>query len=214
MTMPDGSAATGAPPASAPVPPPATAPATAQAPTDHGTGTNAGTQPHAHAQDAERRYTQEDIDRVVSERLNRQRAQLARESEEARLKGQQEWQQLATQHETRVKELEPRLEALEAAIAARDEILLKTVRTETKDWPAEAKALIPQDGDALAQMAAVDKARALVAKLAEPGPRTPGNAPGPRAAGEPNKTLVEREMERLRATGVYGNRAPAGQGRP
>jgi DNA repair exonuclease SbcCD ATPase subunit len=193
MTMSDGVPV----PTTPPVPAPASEPSTAQLPTDHGTGANAGqTQTVTDAgQDAGRRYTQEDIDRVVSERLNRQRAQLAREAEEGRLKAQQEWQRLATQHEARVKELEPQLEALQAGLEARDAELLKTVKAETKDWPPEAKALIPHEGDALAQMAAVDKARALVAKLGEPG--------------EPNKSLVDREMDRLRATGTYGNRQPA-----
>lgn len=188
-------------------------------PTDDGTGPNAGTQT-SRAAEPERRYTQDDIDRVVSERLNRQKAQLAREAEEARLKAQQEWQLLAQKHESRVKELEPTLEQMGEAIKARDALLLATVKAETKDWPAEAKALVPHEADALAQMAAVDKARPLVAKLAEQASgaagtqqgsqnwRPPGNTPGPRPAQEPNKSLVERELERLRATGVYGNRGP------
>jgi hypothetical protein len=165
---------------------------------------------------AEKLFTQDDLDRRIAHLVAKERAaadqrvQAERDAiEKDKLRAQQEWQKLAEQHETRVKELQPQLDALTKGIEARDAELLKTVKAETKDWPPEAKALIPAEGDALAQMAAVSSARALVAKLGEPGPRTPGNTPGPRPAGEPNKSLVDREMDRLRATGTYGNRQPA-----
>lgn len=102
----------------------------------------------------------------------------AAKAEEERLAKQEEWQELAQKRQERIGELEP-----QAELAAQyEEMVIAQVESEIEDWPDEAKALIPDDADTMAMIAAVKRARPLVAKLADAGP-APGNGPGPKPAG-------------------------------
>lgn len=170
--------------------------------TENGTGTNAGTQTPTipDPTTTERTFSQAQLDDIVKDRLNRQRAQLQQEREQEAMKAQAKWEPLAQQHEARVKELEPQVTTLTDRIQGYEDILIRSVEAEIKDWPAEAKALIPAEADALAQMAAVEKARPLIAKIT--GATAQGNGPGPRPrAGQQNN---EQSVETLlRNTGRY-----------
>jgi hypothetical protein len=62
------------------------------------------------------------------------------------------------------------------------EIVTASIDAETKDWAKEVKDLIPADADVLTKYAAVERTRALAAKLAGTPP-PPGNGPSPKPNG-------------------------------
>lgn len=174
-----------APPAPTPNEPPApTPPAPPSAPTEPVTGPNDG---------QEAKFTQADLERIVGERLERERrkteaatAKAQEEAEAARLKEQGLWQKAAEQAETKVKELSPQLEAATAEVTRWREIVTAQIDSEIKTWPAEVLALIPAaDTDPLARYDAVNRTRPLAAKLAGTPP-PPGNGPNPRPVGGPS----------------------------
>lgn len=157
--------------------------------TGDATGQATGQQNGGDSGKEEPKFTQADLDRLIKDRLERERAAAAakaqkdKEAAEAeKLKEQAEWKTLAEQHEGRVKELEPQIEAIKAERDALAEIVTARVAAEIKDWPAEVKALIPDDGGLLVRLAAVEKARPIAAKLIE-APKVPGNGYDPRPLG-------------------------------
>lgn len=126
-----------------------------------------------------------------------------RAAEEERLKAQGEHEKLAAQAKARVSELEPQLKSAETERDALREHLNGYIGKQTKDWPADYRALVPEGDDALARWQAFER----VQKVA-PGagaPRTPGNtpSPAPRGNGQPTKSLVDQEKERLLGTGWF-----------
>lgn len=122
-------------------------------------------------------------------------------AEEQRLKEQGEFKQLAEKHETRVKELEPKAQEL-AELA---ELFTKQVQEQMKDWPQEVKNFYPGDDAPIKQrLDWLDKSRALVERLNQQRPSSPGNRPNPPAVGsvnEPNKNTI---MKELLESGIYG----------
>lgn len=175
--------------------------------TDHGTGTNAGTQTQQTTTEtttsSERSFTQAQLDDIVKDRLNRQRAQLQQEQDMAALKAKAEWQPVAEKAEAELKELKPQLETLQGRIKTYEERLIKQVKETIKDWPAEAKALIPADADADTQMAAVEKARPLVERLSGTGAHAPGNGRGPAPRNATEAQAATEEF--LRSSGRYAS---------
>jgi hypothetical protein len=91
----------------------------------------------------------------------------AQAAEEARLTDDKKFEELATKHQARVKELEPKLEAVEARLKTYEEMFTRQLETETKDWPEEVKALDPgKDATFEMRMSWLEKSRPLVVKLA------------------------------------------------
>lgn len=109
-------------------------------------------------------------------------ARAKQQAEETRLAEQGEFKKLAEQHETRVKELEPKVEQL-TIISAK---IRKQIQTATKDWPAEIKAFYPGDDaevDALQDW--YDRSQPILAKLQEQARGTQrGNSPNPPPTGQ------------------------------
>jgi hypothetical protein len=166
-----------------------------------GTATNAG--------QGERTYSNEEVQRIVSDRLRQAQkateAKAIREKEEAdslRLKEQAEWEKLANQHEAKVKELAPQLESLTAERDKLREHLAASVAQETKDWPKEVKDLLPDTEDVLLKLDAVARTRALAAKLVGTPPPA-GNGPNPRPAGAAGQTGTQEIIEQKRSSGAY-----------
>ncbi len=125
-----------------------------------------------------------------------------RAAEEERLKAQGEHEKLAAQAKAEVAKLEP---ALEAAVAERDalrEHLNSYISKQAKDWPADYRALIPEGDDALARWQAFERVQKVVPGVG--APRTPGNSPSPAPRGQPDKSLVDIELERLSKSGAFG----------
>lgn len=96
----------------------------------------------------------------------------------------------AAKAEAKAADLTARVETLQAERDALAEIVTARVATEVKDWPAEVKALIPDDGDLIARLGAIEKARPIAAKLME-APKTPGNGYDPRPLGGAGHNAAE-----------------------
>ncbi len=85
------------------------------------------------------------------------------DAEQQRLKQQGQFEELAKQHESRVKELEPML----ARYTALSELVSEQIKAETKDWPASVKALDPgEDAPIEERLAWKNRAAAIVTELA------------------------------------------------
>jgi predicted nuclease with TOPRIM domain len=107
-------------------------------------------------------------------------------AEEKRLAEQGEFKALAEKHETRVKELEP----VQERYSKLAELTSQRIQSEIKDWPAEAKALLPagENIDPLALMDAVDKVRPIVEKLKPQNQQArQGSTQSPPPAGNQNQ---------------------------
>jgi ATPase subunit of ABC transporter with duplicated ATPase domains len=156
----------------------------------------------------ERTFTQADLDRIIDQRLERERktaeqarAREAQQAEQAQLRAKAEWEELAKQHEESVREMEPRLQTAESERDALREHVTKTMRAQMREWPAEMRDLVPGDDVPIAQrLAAFEKARIAVEKLGAMG--AAGNGPGPRrAAGQQNNEQTVETL--LRSSGRY-----------
>jgi hypothetical protein len=179
--------------------------------TDNGAGAegqNAGTgTATTTTQDTDRKFTQADLDRAISARLERERKtaedKVARERAAAdteRMKQQQEWEELAKTHEQTLREREAEFEPIKTRYEALADLENKRINNAMKDWPADARGLVPDTDDVAARLAAFDRVNALLTKgvLA---PRTPGNTPGPRPQAGPDG--AQKTEEYLRANGRY-----------
>jgi hypothetical protein len=135
-------------------------------------------------------FTQEEFDAKIDERMARERSKAEREAQKAKdeadqasMKEQAKWKELAEQHEAKVKELEPLTTTQAERLTQFEQLIAKQLETEIKDWPKELKDLDPgKETDLLARMAWVEKSRPLAQKLAAVPP-APGNGRLPRPAG-------------------------------
>jgi hypothetical protein len=125
-----------------------------------------------------------------------------RAAEEERLRQQGEHEKLAQQAKARVDELEPQLKSAETERNALREHLNGYISKQTKDWPADYRALVPEGDDALSRWQAFERVQKVVPGVG--APRTPGNTPSPAPRGAPDKSLVDIELERLAKTGGFG----------
>src|SRR6266567_2030766 len=139
----------------------------------------------------------------------RREAKESREALEAKLKTEQDveqqgqFEELAKQHESRVKELEPML----ARYTALSELVSEQIKAETKDWPASVKALDPgKDAPIEERLAWKNRAAAIVTELATTAHGTlPGNRPNPAPAGQPSREdMIARNRQELQKSRTYG----------
>lgn len=152
-------------------------------------------------------FSQEDVERIVKERLDRFSKKTAEDAENERLKAQQEFQKLAEKAQKRVSELEAHVPTLETELAAYRDHIAADMTAVMEKWPDELKALVPADGPLQARLTAFNAAKAVAAKLegrqpaANPAPGTPQRQPRP---ADNEKTPAQAETERLRSSGRYG----------
>lgn len=119
---------------------------------------------------------------------------------EERLKQQGEFQKLAEQHESRVKELEPTVERYTQLSS----LVSQQIEAQIKDWPPEAKIFDPgKDAPIEQRLDWMNKAKALVDKLQAQPQTRPGNAPNPRPASPTPEGLQQRLETQLRSSGKY-----------
>jgi len=161
-----------------------------------------------------KQYSQVDMDKAIEQRLARERKQAEdkaaserQAAEEQALKQRQEWQKLAEQHEARVRTLEPQLQTTQERLGALADRINKQIDAGIKEWPLEARKMIPASDDVTGRQDAYDNLRALMEKqaaavaAATPPPRQPGTPQRqPRPAGPEAGPSVE---EQLRASGRY-----------
>lgn len=157
----------------------------------------------------EKRFTQADLEHQINERLTRERTAAATKAQKDKdaadaeaLKVQAKWQELATQHEAKVKDLEPQLEALTAERDKLREHLANVVAAETKDWPKEVTDLLPATDDVLVRFEAVSRTRALAARLTGTTP-VQGAGPGPKPAGAAGTVTDKDIIEQKRGSPMY-----------
>ncbi len=125
------------------------------------------------------------------------------DAEQQRLKQQGQFEELAKQHESRVKELEPML----ARYTALSELVSEQIKAETKDWPASVKALDPgKDAPIEERLAWKNRAATIVAELATTARGSlPGNRPNPTPQGQPSREeLVAANRKELQKSRTYG----------
>jgi hypothetical protein len=113
------------------------------------------------AKAAEKRFTQADLDKAITDRLDREKTKTEREAKEK----QGEFEKLY--NETKPK-LEQNERDLAAITAERDElsaIVTKTIEGTIKDWPAEIKELHDKELSPAKQLVWVEKMRPVVEKM-------------------------------------------------
>jgi hypothetical protein len=161
---------------------------------------------------AERTFTQADLDRIVNERLERERRRaeeaqerVRREAEEARLAEQNEFRTLAEQRAERIVELEAQSAQVETLTQERDaalSVVRELVSGELEAAPDYVRDAIAER-DPVAQLRYLNQHRDKWSSGTTP-PR--GTPPATRATGNANLTLEERiaqEERALRASGRY-----------
>jgi small-conductance mechanosensitive channel len=147
----------------------------------------------------------ERTERAVLARIAKEQADKDAAAEAERLKTQGAYEQLAQKAQRKVDELEPQLEAVTTERDALREHLNNYIDRATKDWPADYRNLITVKEDALARWRQFEVAQKVVPGVG--APRTPGNtpSPAPRGNGQPTKSLVDQERERLLGTGLFSS---------
>jgi DNA-binding transcriptional MerR regulator len=135
----------------------------------------------------DRRFTQADLDRIVSDRIAREkdaekeRTKKAQEAarEQERIKAG-ELQAVAEERAAKLADLEPKVATLTETLTARDDLIEQLIKPRVKALPEEFQALLP-DGDIAARVTALLK----VEKAAEKAQalRSPGTPSGPRGSG-------------------------------
>jgi hypothetical protein len=147
----------------------------------------------------------ERTERAVLARIAKEQADKDAAAEAERLKTQGAYEQLAQKAQRKVDELEPQLKSAETERDALREHLNNYIDRATKDWPADYRNLITVKEDALARWQQFEVAQKVVPGV---GARcTPGNtpSPAPRGNGQPTKSLVDQERERLLGTGLFSS---------
>lgn len=150
------------------------------------TGTNGG---NAEGQQDERRFSQADVDRLITERLERERRRSEQEreraeaaAEERRLAEQQEFQRLAEQRGERIVELETRVQQIESLTQERDDAL-SVVRTLVEQELSAAPDYVRDaiaDRNPVAQLQYLNQHRDKWSKNLPMGARETGKASQPR----------------------------------
>jgi hypothetical protein len=148
-------------------------------------------------------FTKEQIEAIIAERLNRQRAQFEaqarerdRQAEEAALMQRQEWQKVAEQRAAELEKLQPvqeRVTALESLIAAQ-------ISARSAQLPPALRDLEPVEAPIEQRLVWLEKAQAAAAQFSAQA--APGAAGSPRPAGV-RGTTIEDEKAALRARGTY-----------
>lgn len=147
---------------------------------------------------ADKLFTQADLDRIISERLEREEKKrksaeekARKDAEEASLKEREDWQKLAAKREQELAEAGQKLAALDDLQAKHDaavSALTKLLERERKDLPKHILSLLDQlDPVAQLEWLAANKAEATTkpappAGTPQPRPRTQAGAPAPNGA--------------------------------
>lgn len=145
--------------------------------------TAAGTKTPGEGQPSDKLFTQADIDRIISERLEREEAKRKKAEEKARkdaeeqtLKEREDWQKLAAKREQELAEATQKLSGLDdlnARLDAATGALTKLLDRERKDLPKHILSLL----DKLDPVAQLEWLAANKAEVAAPGSQ-PGTQPG------------------------------------
>lgn len=147
------------------------------------------------------KFTQEDVDRIIRERLaeekrrnETQAEKIKRQAEDEAKAKQGEYQALAEQRAARIAELEPVAEQNTRL----QELMERQIKDRLKNLPEEIRAMQP-DGDVLARFDWLSKAEAAAAKLQ--AARSPGTPPGPKGNGAAPSGAIVATTSTIRDNG-------------
>jgi hypothetical protein len=131
----------------------------------------------------------------------RQQEETMAVAEQARLKEQGEFKQLAEQHEARVRELEPQVERLQTLAS----LVNTQIKAQIKDWPATVKVFDPgEDAPIEQRLAWVEKSKPLIEQLQiQAKGQQPGNGPNPRPTASTPDDARNEMYEKARKSGRY-----------
>lgn len=150
------------------------------------------------AEDLQRQIAELRKENASHRRKFQEQTQASQAAEEARLKEQGEFQKLAEQHQSRVKELEP----ISEKYTQLTELVSAQIKAQTKDWPPEIKTFDPGENASIEdRLAWMEKSKPLIEKLQA---SKPGNGPNPKPSQGSAKEAAQTAFDKLRATGQYG----------
>jgi len=131
---------------------------------------------------------------AVAVRFQKERDDEKAKADETALKERQEWQKLAEQKDARVKELEPQVTATQERYSVLAEQVNKEIDAAIKDWPVDARALVPTTDDVAARREVYTRVSKLLTAgtVAPSRPGTPRTAPRP--TGENAGPSVEDQL--------------------
>ena len=146
-----------------------------------------------------------DNQKYRKERQDQKAAEQAREAQEkakqeAALREQNQFKELAEQYGTEVQQLKP----FQERYTALSTLLGDQIKAQVKDWPKEVKDLLPDNDTPIEdRYAQVQKLQAFVDKL-QAQIRQPGHGPNPKPVGDPTQDdLKNQALQKLRATNKY-----------
>lgn len=159
------------------------------------TGTNGG-KPDGNTQDAEKRFTQADLDRLIDERLSRERTKAERdrkkaedEAAEKALAENERFRELAEKRQERVVELEGQVGQIETLTAERDELsqALQSILDKEREGLPEAVIELLNDKSPAKQLQWITANKATLTKS-----NGRGIEPTPQAQSDPSIPDEER----------------------
>jgi len=122
------------------------------------------------SQSSEKQFTQEDLNAIISRRLNEQKLSFEKEKENARLAAEQkaneekgEFKLLYETEKTKVAELTSKLESHGVLI----QHVSEGIEAEIKEWPTEIKTSDPGNSDPIARLNWVNSMRGIAKRLLE-----------------------------------------------
>jgi hypothetical protein len=133
-------------------------------------------------------------------RLRSEQEQKDRKAELAQLAAKAEWEEIAKTHEQTVRELQPQLDSYKTRLETLSDRLNKQIEQGIRDWPAEARKMVPPSEDVAARLDAYENMRQLLDGGRVSG-RAPGNGTGPRPTAGP--AAAEKTEELLRSNPRY-----------
>ena len=158
----------------------------------------------AAAKNPTKTFTQEDVDKLISDRLKREQDKAAKDA----LAKQGEFQKLYEEAKPKLESLESELTATKAERDSLSAIVKKTIEGTITDWPAEIKDLYDAELSPEKQLQWIEKMKPVVAKLSG----TTGTTKPPKVNGENGPRGNENKTARPEETYLssrYGTSLPS-----
>ena len=178
------------------------------------TGNAPGTEtPVVPATSGEKLFTQADLDKLIDDRIKREREKAktqadkaAKEAEEKRQIEQGEFQKLAEERKTQLEQLAPKSELADRL----SEIVNKQLDSEIATWPDSVHAIMPkEDSSLLERLEWAERTRPLAQELM--AAKTPNGTPYPaqHSGTGGNKPATTKEVAQATLSKAYASRKPA-----
>lgn len=187
--------------------------APAPASSDTGNAPGSETQPVPAEKSGEKLFTQAELDRLIDERLQRERKKAETQAEKAQREAdekhkieQGEWQKLAEERKTQLEQLAPKSELADRL----SELVAKQLDTEIATWPDSVRAIMPKpESSLLERLEWAERTRPLAQELI--AAKTPNGTPYPaqHSGTGGNKPVTTRDQAQATLNKAYAPRKPA-----